>query len=98
MWATITISEFKDGKNLEEFVKDFYKKNLNGQIYEEKVFIIFGRIIGSFKALYESFKVCHRDLKHENMLISTDNLEPLLLLLIKPFKNSKNIKNIMVST
>jgi hypothetical protein len=29
MGATITISEYKDGKNLEKFVEDYLKRNKN---------------------------------------------------------------------
>ena len=29
MGAIITISEYKEGKNLQEFVEDYYKENLN---------------------------------------------------------------------
>ena len=73
-----TVSEYKESKNLEEFVKDFKKENQELKIPEDIVFFIFGRIIGALKALYDSFKVCHRDLKPENILISA-NYEPLII-------------------
>jgi serine/threonine protein kinase len=45
--SIIIVSEYKEGKNLEEFVKDFYKENSESQIPEDKVFFIFGKIIGA---------------------------------------------------
>jgi serine/threonine protein kinase len=45
--STIIVSEYREGKTLTNFVKDFYKENSGECIPEKRVFKIFGRIIGS---------------------------------------------------
>ena len=63
MGAIVTVAEYKEAITLEEFVENYQQNNQNKLIPPEDVLKIFGRIIGSLNALYETFKVCHRDLK-----------------------------------
>jgi len=72
--AIIIVAEYKPGKILEDFVRDYKRKN-NKNLPQAVVYAIFGQLIGSLKALFETFRMSHRDLKPANVYVAINNDE-----------------------
>jgi serine/threonine protein kinase len=62
-----SVCEYIEGVPLSIFVKENLKDDKKLEI--SKVYKILGQIIGPLKALFDNFKVSHRDIKPDNILI-----------------------------
>ena len=66
------VSEYIDGSNLENYVKDFQKNNPNEHIPQQFVINIFKQILSGLNYLH-SKNILHRDIKPDNILIDKNN-------------------------
>ena len=59
--SIIIVSPYYEGATLDKFVDEYWKNN--GELDDELIYKILGQIIGGLQALFDSFKISHRDLK-----------------------------------
>ena len=65
--SIIIVSPYYEGATLFNFVKNYGKSLESPTVYQ-----IFGELVGTLQALFDSFKISHRDLKPQNVFIKKD--------------------------
>ena len=56
--SIIIVSPYYEGQTLLNFIKNYEKP-----LEDFKIYLIFGQLVGTLKALFDNFKISHRDLK-----------------------------------